>query len=167
MTLGELNNLDEAARAEALEKCCGSSTWVQGMMRKFPFGSTEKLIREAEDVWRSCHVEDWKQAFTHHPKIGDLDSLKKRFASTSKWASGEQSAVKAAGAETLIKLQKGNEAYQEKFGYIFIVCATGKSAEEMLFLLEERLPNVPEEEIRIAMEEQLKITVLRLQKLLL
>ena len=106
------------------------------------------------------------EAFAHHPKIGDLDSLKKKFASTSLWAAGEQSGVENPENQTITKLATKNEAYENKFGYIFIVCATGKSAEEMLLLLKERLKNNFEEEIAIAMNEQMKITRIRLEKIL-
>ena len=104
--------------------------------------------------------------FQHHPKIGSVAELEKKFASTAKWASGEQAAVKDANQAVLQALSAGNEAYEAKFGYIFIVCATGKSAEEMLNLLKQRLPNSPEIEIEIAKGEQMKITIIRLKKLL-
>jgi 2-oxo-4-hydroxy-4-carboxy-5-ureidoimidazoline decarboxylase len=125
-----------------------------------------ELLNDAEDQWYECSEADWLQAFTHHPKIGDVDSLKKKFASTAKWAGNEQGAVNSASEETLKALAKGNDDYEKKFGFIFIVCATGKSADEMLQLLQERLPNDKAGEIKIAMEEQNKITQLRLQKLL-
>jgi 2-oxo-4-hydroxy-4-carboxy-5-ureidoimidazoline decarboxylase len=105
------------------------------------------------------------EAFTHHPKIGDAKSLAEKFATTKEWASNEQSGVNEASILTLNKLAEGNKAYEEKFGYIFIVCATGKSASEMLSLLESRITNTPEVEIEIAMREQNKITHLRIDKL--
>lgn len=125
-----------------------------------------ELLEDAEAQWYECSPDDWKEAFSHHPRIGDVESLTKKFASTAQWASGEQSGVNAASGKTIEELAEGNRLYEEKFGYIFIVCATGKSAEEMLSLLQARLPNVPTEEIEIAAEEQNKITKLRLQKLL-
>ena len=109
---------------------------------------------------------DWREAFTHHPKIGDVDALREKFASTAAWAAGEQGAVRQASEATLQGLKAGNEAYEQHFGYIFIVCATGKSADEMLALLQARLPHSPAEEIHVAMAEQAKITRLRLEKLL-
>jgi 2-oxo-4-hydroxy-4-carboxy-5-ureidoimidazoline decarboxylase len=106
------------------------------------------------------------EAFLHHPKIGSLDALAAKFANTAQWASGEQASVQSASKAVLQALADGNTAYEQKFGYIFIVCATGKSAEEMLALLQARLPNPPKTEIGIAMAEQMKITLIRLEKLL-
>ena len=136
------------------------------MLPFFPADDMVELINDAEDQWYECTEADWLEAFTHHPKIGDVESLTKKFASTAWWASGEQSAVSNASQQTIEALAKGNEDYEKKFGFIFIVCATGKSAEEMLQLLQARLPNDKEEEIKIAMDEQNKITQLRVQKLL-
>ena len=166
MTLHELNILPKEQLKEELFKCCGSKTWVEKMLPFFPADDMVELLNDAEDQWYECSQEDWLEAFTHHPKIGDVESLKKKFASTAQWAGNEQGAVKEASEETLKALAKGNEEYEKKFGFIFIVCATGKSAGEMLMLLDSRLPNTREQEISIAMEEQNKITLLRLQKLL-
>jgi 2-oxo-4-hydroxy-4-carboxy-5-ureidoimidazoline decarboxylase len=166
MTIEALNKLPPAALKEALHKCCGSATWVERMSRRFPFQNETALYQAAAEVWESCTTGDWKEAFSHHPLIGDLDALQKKFASTAQWAAGEQAAVQKAATVTLLALADGNRAYLQKFGYIFIVCATGRSAAEMLQLLEERLPNAPETEIKIAMAEQGKITKIRLQKLL-
>ena len=166
MTLHEFNILPKEILVEELTKCCGSSAWVQRMLPFIPADDMVELLEDAEEQWWLCSEADWKEAFTHHPKIGDKDSLKKKFASTANWASGEQSGVQDANEKTLEALAEGNRLYEEKFGYIFIVCATGKSATEMLELLQERLNNTPEEEIQIAADEQNKITKLRIEKLL-
>ena len=166
MTLHELNTLSKEQLKRELGKCCGSSVWAEKMMPFFPADDMVELLEDAENVWYDCNEEDWKEAFTHHPKIGDTASLKKKFASTANWASGEQSGVNTASEKTIEELAKANRFYEEKFGYIFIVCATGKSAEEMLELLKERLENDPADEIAIAAEEQNKITKLRIEKLL-
>ncbi|MBD0286266.1 MAG: 2-oxo-4-hydroxy-4-carboxy-5-ureidoimidazoline decarboxylase [Flavisolibacter sp.] len=166
MTLEELNRLEKKELKEALAKCCGSATWVAKMTSIFPVEDKATLLRKAEEFWFACNEADWREAFAHHPKIGDLKSLKEKYASTSKWAEGEQAGVKSTTPQALEQLAEGNRLYKEKFGYIFIVCATGKSAEEMLRILRSRLPNNPEEEIKIAMSEQNKITKLRLEKLL-
>lgn len=166
MTLEELNKISQPQLKEELLKCCGSSTWVKMMMAYFPADSMEGLLEQAEEIWYECSEDDWKEAFAHHPKIGDVESLTKKFASTAQWASGEQSGVNTAATGTITALAEGNRLYEEKFGYIFIVCATGKSAEEMLTLLQDRLKNDPEKEIKIAAAEQNKITKLRLQKLI-
>ena len=166
MTLHELNILPKEQLKAELFKCCGSTTWVEKMLPFFPADDMAELLYDAEDQWYECTETDWLEAFTHHPNTGDIDSFKKKFATTAGWASGKQEAVAKASEETLKALAKGNEDYEKKFGFIFIVCATGKSADEMLALLNERLPNDKEHEIVIAMDEQNKITQIRLQKLL-
>lgn len=166
MTLSDLNYLSPTARAEALATCCGSAAWVAALNQQFPFATADALYAEANHLWYGLREADWREAFTHHPKIGDVNALKAKFASTAAWAAGEQGAVRQASQDTLEALAAGNEAYERRFGYIFIVCATGKSAGEMLALLQARLPNAPAEEIHIAMGEQAKITRLRLDKLL-
>jgi len=166
MTLHELNILPKEELREALFKCCGSTAWVNKMLETFPADELVDLEENAEEIWWKCSEDDWKEAFTHHPKIGDIESLKKKFASTANWAAGEQSGAAVASQQTLEALAKGNDEYEKKFGYIFIVCATGKSADEMLSLLQSRLPNEPKDEIQNAADEQLKITQLRLEKLL-
>jgi len=166
MTLAELNALDRPALADALSKCCGATNWVRQMADRFPVADADTLFRYAHDVWYGLTEADWREAFTHHPKIGDVNALREKFASTAQWAEGEQGAVRHAHQDVLEALAEGNERYEQKFGYIFIVCATGKSAGEMLALLQARLPNPPDEEIRIAMGEQDKITRIRLEKLL-
>lgn len=166
MTLHDLNTLSQPQLKEELMKCCGSSSWVKMMMTFFPADDMVELLEDAEEVWYQCSEEDWKEAFFHHPKIGDVESLTKKFASTAQWAAGEQSGVNVASKETNKALAAGNKEYEEKFGYIFIICATGKSAGEMLADLQIRLQNSPEVELEIAAEEQNKITKLRIEKLL-
>jgi 2-oxo-4-hydroxy-4-carboxy-5-ureidoimidazoline decarboxylase len=164
-----LRRLNEAARAEAgeeLRRCCGSSRWVEAMISRRPFPDPEALYAAADQAWWSLGEADWREAFAHHPKIGDKEGLRARFASTSAWASSEQAGVDSAPEDVLTALSEGNRAYQDRFGFIFIVCASGKSAAEMLARLRERLPHSPSEEIRIAAGEQAKITRLRLEKLL-
>ncbi len=166
MTLDALNKLPLPQLKEALRQCCGAAAWVDGMCALFPVKNREALFSAAADVWHHCTEADWKEAFSHHPQIGDLASLKQRFAASAHWAAGEQAAVQEAPESTLAALAEGNRQYLERFGYIFIVCATGRSAGEMLQLLNERLPNTPEKEIGIAMAEQEKITKIRIEKLL-
>lgn len=164
MTIADFNTLDQNAKKLLLHQCCGSWTWVDEMLTSTPLNDLAGLLKDAERIWYSCNEADWKEAFTHHPKIGDVDALKKKFFS-DQFAGKEQSSVTEADAQILKGLAEGNRLYEQKFGYIFIVCATGKSAEEMLGLLNARLHNDPEKEISIAMKEQHKITKLRLQKL--
>jgi 2-oxo-4-hydroxy-4-carboxy-5-ureidoimidazoline decarboxylase len=165
MTIAEFNNLSESEKYDTLFKCCGSTAWANLMLTVFPADNLVEILLAADEKWAQCEQEDYLEAFTHHPKIGDKNLLREKFAATAVWASNEQSGVNTASDDVIDDLAKGNEDYEAKFGYIFIVCATGKSAEEMLALLESRLPNDPEKEIEIAAGEQAKITRIRLEKL--
>jgi 2-oxo-4-hydroxy-4-carboxy-5-ureidoimidazoline decarboxylase len=166
MTLHEFNILPKEKVREELTKCCGSRAWVERMLPFVPAEDMVELLEDAEEQWWKCSPDDWKEAFAHHPRIGDMDSLKKKFASTASWAADEQAGVKGASEETLKVFAEANKMYEEKFGYIFIVCATGKTAEEMLGMLELRLKHDPAEELEIAADEQNKITKLRIEKML-
>ena len=165
MTIQQFNHLTAHQAKEELFKCCGSSVWAEKLARKIPFNSTEELKKESDKIWNDCSDEDALEAFKHHPKIGDIKSLEKKFVSTKQWASGEQAGVNEASQNILQDLANGNEEYEKKFGYIFIVCATGKTATEMLALLQQRLPNSLDKEMKIAMHEQNKITDIRIDKL--
>lgn len=170
MDISYINNLSLEDAREAFTRCCGSERWVSGMLKELPFRDESHLNQAAEQIWSTLRPEDWKEAFLHHPKIGEISALRAKFASigapdTSAWASGEQVRVNEASEEVLVKLAEGNALYEATFGYIFIVCATGKSAAEMLALLNERINNDPELELGVAAAEQHKITLLRLQKL--
>jgi 2-oxo-4-hydroxy-4-carboxy-5-ureidoimidazoline decarboxylase len=136
------------------------------MMAKRPFISNEQMIEEAKKIWADMKKSDYIEAFSGHPKIGDIDSLRKKFSSTQSWTSQEQSGVAGAEEEILKGLARGNAEYEKKFGYIFIVCATGKTAKEMLDILRDRLKNPPEKEIQNAAKEQEKILQIRLEKLM-
>jgi 2-oxo-4-hydroxy-4-carboxy-5-ureidoimidazoline decarboxylase len=166
MTLQDLNALPPDELRRLLATCCGAKRWIDGMVGKAPFADEAALFRAADAAWSDCVDEDRLEAFSHHPKIGDLDSLKKKFASTQHLAASEQGNVAHASEGTLLALRDGNDAYEKKNGFIFIVCATGKSAEEMLALLQSRLANDRETELSNASAEQHKITRLRLQKLI-
>lgn len=133
------------------------------MLGRRPFAGQDAALAAARDEWFRLSPDDWRDAFSHHPKIGDGESLRARFPLTHQLSAREQASVADAGDAVLDSLADGNERYQQKFGYIFIVCATGKRADEMLALLEARLPNDPETEIRIAAEEQARITAMRLR----
>ena len=164
MNIEAFNLLSTSEKQTALFKCCGSTEWSKRLAEN-NFISLEELKSESDKIWNSLSENDWREAFSHHPKIGDAESLKKKFASTSDWASNEQSGVNGADASVLEELKHNNDMYENKFGYIFIVCAAGKSAEEMLDLLKKRLINNPAFEGRVAAQEQNKITHLRLDKL--
>lgn len=166
MTIEELNKLSREKTFDELFKCCGSTIWAQNLNDFKPFKNKEELLRLSDMIWTSCENEEVLEAFLHHPKIGDIKSLEKKFASTKEWASGEQAGMNVATHTTLTALADGNEAYEKKFGYIFIVCATGKTADEMLALLNVRLKHDADTELRIAKGEQNKITHIRLEKLI-
>lgn len=159
--------LDEAAESDAREfltACCGSSRWVARMLTHRPFGSDAQLLAMARQEWFALAPDDWREAFRHHPAIGDRESLRERFPRTAHLSAAEQRGVSEASDAVLDALAEGNRAYEARFGYIFIVCATGKSAEQMLALLCERLNNEPQDELLIAANEQAKITELRLRQ---
>ena len=131
-------------------------------MARRPFGRDAKLLAVARVEWFGLTEVDWLEAFSQHPRIGDRAALEARFPGTHDLSSKEQAGVGAANADVLTALAEGNQAYADKFGFTFIVCATGKSAEEMLQLLRDRLTNDRATELRIAAEEQARITLLRL-----
>ncbi len=161
MTLATFNTLDKETVRQHLFACCGSTKWADAMLSRFPFTNEKQFADEATRIWYDhCGESDWLESFTHHPKIGDVKSL------TEKFAGKEQASVATATSETIEDLAKANTDYENKFGFIFIVCATGKSATEMLQLLQNRLQNTAEEERHIAMGEQQKITIIRFQILL-
>ena len=147
-------------------QCCGSIRWANGMQERRPFRDIQHLVAVADEVWNALSHDDWKEAFSHHPKIGDIKDLRKRFPATAQLSEGEQAGLAVTTENILKALAEGNSLYEAKFGYIFIVCATGKTAEEMLDLLNKRLNNIPSEEIRIAAGEQAKITKIRLNKII-
>jgi 2-oxo-4-hydroxy-4-carboxy-5-ureidoimidazoline decarboxylase len=165
INLDFLNSLTETEARAAFLRCCGSTRWAEWMAARRPFGSEAQLLTAAGQVWQGLAPEDWREAFAAHPRIGDLESLRARFAPTAAWSAGEQAGVAGAPEATLLALAEGNRAFEARFGHLFIVCASGKTADEMLALLRQRLGNDPEEELRIAAAEQEKITRLRLQKL--
>jgi 2-oxo-4-hydroxy-4-carboxy-5-ureidoimidazoline decarboxylase len=159
------HRLDHAPADEArrfLTSCCGSTRWVELMMARRPFGSADALQAAARDTWAAVSPDDWKEAFSHHPKIGERNLNQAKFAATRHLSAREQAGVDEAAADVLDNLAEANRAYEARFGYIFIVCASGKTAAEMLALVRTRLSNDPAMEIQIAAGEQAKITALRL-----
>lgn len=165
-SLSELNVLPAEGASVAFSNCCTSHAWIDGMVAARPFISLEQCHEIALSVWSDLKEKDFLQAFEGHPKIGDVTSLREKYAHTKKLASGEQSSVDEASEEVIQNLSKGNTEYEERNGFIFIVCATGKSAVEMLKLLDQRLPNEREVELKNAAAEQAKITAIRIDKLI-
>jgi OHCU decarboxylase len=161
--LQALNSLHPDEARKTLLNCCGSTAWVEAMSRGRPFADVESLLEAAEQAADLLQDRDWKEAFAAHPRIGEQKITAPEQAKN--WSQQEQAGTAGTPAEVQKTLQQLNEEYYSRFGYIFIVCATGKSAEEMLTSLEQRLKNDPAKELKIAAEEQRKITKLRLQKL--
>jgi 5-hydroxyisourate hydrolase/2-oxo-4-hydroxy-4-carboxy-5-ureidoimidazoline decarboxylase len=167
MKLKEFNLLSKESTYNTLELCCVSPTWINKMILCKPFKSANEVIEKAVEIWFNvCKPKDYLDAFTGHPKIGDVDSLQQKFATSKEWAGKEQASVAHANQQIIQELFHYNQLYEKKFGFIFIVSASGKSAEEMLQLLKIRYENDPVTELSIAMMEQQKITTIRLAKLL-
>ncbi len=164
MTLAEFNALPQAQAESQLMDCCGSARWATMMASRRPYASAEVLHKAADSIWWNLERADWLEAFSHHPQIGDKPAAGSD--SARQWAEGEQTGARAATEDVKARLARGNRAYFEKFGYIYIVCATGKSAASMLAILEQRLQNDLPSEISIAAEQQRMITRIRLDKLL-
>lgn len=159
MKLSDLNSLSMEVMRDTLLTCCGSEAWAAEMIARRPFLDSETMHAQADEEWWRLEERDWLEAFSKHPKIGERRD-------SAKWSAGEQAGMAAASKDAAASMYQRNLEYQDKFGWIFIVCATGKSATEMLSIIEQRLSNKPADEIRIAAAEQAKITHLRLTKLL-
>ena len=143
---------------------CGSDAWCHRMAGRTVADDRDAVHQTADEVFGTLDADDWRQAFAAHPRIGDLDSLRMKFAGNCRWSSGEQSGMAGVDERTLRDLQTANETYFERFGYIFIICATGRSADEMLSACRSRLAHGPAEELPVAAAEQRKITHLRIDK---
>jgi 2-oxo-4-hydroxy-4-carboxy-5-ureidoimidazoline decarboxylase len=164
MTIDELNRLSADEVEVLFLRCCGCSGWAKAMAAARPYRDLAAVHAQARCAFAALDEAGWLEAFTAHPRIGDVESLRRKYADTKAWASGEQSGVQGAQEAVIQGLARGNTAYEQKFGFIFIVCATGKSAAEMLALLEARLPNGRAEEVANAAREQEKITAIRIDK---
>jgi 2-oxo-4-hydroxy-4-carboxy-5-ureidoimidazoline decarboxylase len=165
--INSLATLNEAPSNNAYAwfmQTCTSEKWCLQMTELRPFKSVESLNALANQQWLLMQTPDHMQAFSGHPMIGDMSSLREKYANTKALASNEQSGTQSASEATLQQLQKLNKAYADKHGFIFIICATGLSAEAMLNALEKRLPNSTSIEIQKAAAEQIKITLLRISK---
>jgi OHCU decarboxylase len=164
--IGKLNRLTAEEARAALLACCGSTRWASEVAALRPFWDVGQLLNLGGRIWRELGREGWLEAFRAHPKIGESKAEKETGAEARAGAQGEQSRARDASDETRAALAEANREYEARFGFIFIVCATGKSAEEMLALLRERLNNDAEAELRVAADEQWRITELRLRKFL-
>jgi OHCU decarboxylase len=161
VTLAGLNALDAGDAARAFLRCCGSSRWAQRMAEARPFVSADALTAHADAIWSTLEPHDWLEAFASHPEIGGGGT-----GGASTWSNQEQAGVAGAAEQTRRRLAEANREYRSRFGYIFIVCASGKTGDEMLVRLESRLRHDPGRELHVAADEQRKITRLRLAKLI-
>ena len=164
--LSWLNSLTGGEAAKELRQCCGSTRWAEQMSNDRPYSTLEALVTHADRIWWSLTPDDWLEAFRSHPKIGEKKASTNVSAQSQQWSGQEQAGVSSASQNTVDSLASLNRAYEQKFGFIFIICATGKTSEEMLAALQERLGHDSDTELRLAATEQAKITQLRLKKLL-
>ncbi|MBI3494212.1 MAG: 2-oxo-4-hydroxy-4-carboxy-5-ureidoimidazoline decarboxylase [Acidobacteria bacterium] len=164
MRLEDLNALDADAATRELRRCCGSAHWAREMTAARPFASVDAMAAWADVIWAALDRVDWLEAFAAHPKIGESGGPGEA-GRAGGWSEQEQRDVAGAAEITRRRLAEVNRDYESRFGYIFIVCATGKGADEMLRVLERRLKNDAAAELAVAAEEQRKITRLRLAKL--
>ena len=141
-----------------LRRVCGSTQWTDRIARARPFDSWDAMVEASNQIWFSLTPDDWMEAFRAHPRIGERKAG---------WSSHEQSGTRGASDDTMRALAEGNRAYEEKFGFIYLVCATGRTADELLANLRSRMNNDRDAELRIAAEEQAKIIALRMEKLVL
>jgi OHCU decarboxylase len=164
--IDRLNSISsDEAEAEFL-KCCGSQRWAAAMVGERPFRDVNEMATSADRIWWSLTLHDWLEAFRSHPKIGEKKPAAVTSEKSQSWSASEQSGTRDPELQTMDELSRLNREYEQKFGFIYIVCATGKSAEQMLAILRERLSNTRDDELRNAAAEQAKITALRLNKLI-
>jgi OHCU decarboxylase len=164
--VGRLNHLPADEASAALLDCCGSARWAREVAALRPFRDVDELLDACARVWFGLDQDDWLEAFRSHPRIGERKAEVRVSVDARRWSEGEQSRARDASAETRAALAAANREYEEKFGFIFIVCATGKAAAEMLDICRRRLKNEREAELRVAASEQWRITELRVRKFL-
>ena len=165
-TLAAWNAAGEAEAMDAMLACCGSRRWAAAMVASRPMVNVAALSQTADRVWSTMQEADWLEAFACHPRIGERKPVSASPRSAA-WSNQEQSSAGAASELVLAKLADGNQAYEQRFGFTYIVCATGKSAEEMLAILVRRLAGSRETELREAAEQQRQIMQIRLGKWLI
>ncbi|MFL6229653.1 MAG: 2-oxo-4-hydroxy-4-carboxy-5-ureidoimidazoline decarboxylase [Pyrinomonadaceae bacterium] len=161
-----LNSLTHDEAEAELLKCCGATAWACRMSAQRPFADANEMMRAAEEAWGRLEDEDWLEAFSRHPKLGERQSTTEQTRQEQSWSEREQSGMSAADAAARAELAELNREYESKFGYIFIICATDRSPAEILAALKSRLANDAGTELKVAAEEQRRITQLRLEKLL-
>ncbi len=162
--LARWNGLPQDEAAREILACCGSGTWATRMASKRPIQDEVSLLAVSDEIWRTLSGTDWQEAFRSHPRIGESSSEKPGPAQSSAWSEQEQQKAAAADEAVKMALKWGNREYEQKFGRIFIVCATGKSASEILEILGRRLHNDDATELQLAAEEQRQIMHIRIKK---
>ena len=162
--LAHWNAIAGSEAAQEILPCCGSQRWAHALARLRPFDDAERLFGSSDEIWRQLDPSDWDEAFSSHPRIGEKKAPESATAKSAQWSGQEQSGVALSGANIQEQLRRANREYEERFGRIYIVCATGKSAEEMLAILYRRLENDDTSELRETAEQQRQITQLRLRK---
>jgi 2-oxo-4-hydroxy-4-carboxy-5-ureidoimidazoline decarboxylase len=162
-TLEAWNAAHEATAFDAMIACCGSKRWAHAMVALRPIDSVEKLSQEADRAWSTMEEPDWMEAFACHPRIGERKAAH-AVAKAAAWSAQEQSSTTQAAERVMAELAAGNALYEERYGFTYIVCATGRSAEEMLAILNKRLASSRDAELREASEQQRQITQIRLGK---
>jgi len=162
--LQQWNTLDVSTAESEILPCCGSRAWAQELASLRPFAEPADLLAASDQVWLNLDVADWDEAFASHPRIGERKSPASATAQSARWSAQEQSATELSGEQIKDELQRANALYEARFRRIYIVCATGKSAEEMLAILRRRLDNEDAVELREAADQQRQITQLRLRK---
>jgi 2-oxo-4-hydroxy-4-carboxy-5-ureidoimidazoline decarboxylase len=166
LTIAELNALPAEEAGAALRSVCGSRRWERELTARRPFRSLEHLLHEADAVWQGVSPADWDEAFAHHPRIGERQAQAAVSAAAAGWSAGEQAGAAAGDAAVKRAIAEGNAEYERRFGRVYIVCASGRSAQQILADLEARLTNPPARELTTAAREQAAITALRLRKLI-
>jgi 2-oxo-4-hydroxy-4-carboxy-5-ureidoimidazoline decarboxylase len=166
VTVEELDRLPADSAAHQLEACCGSARWVAAMVARRPFGTEQAAHRAAKEIWSGLGPADWKEAFAHHPRIGERDGAHPQGSRGRAWSAQEQAGVRTADPGLAERIRQVNREYEARFGFIYIVCATGLGPAELLARARARLGNHPATELEVAAAEQLKITLLRLDRLL-
>lgn len=163
--LRRFNAMMPAEAEAALHGCCGCRAWAARVAAARPFANLPALKAEADRQWALLGPAEWLEAFSHHPRIGETNLNQPRYATTASQSAREQSGMASAGDDVRAEFLRLNSEYERRFGHVFLICATGRSAAEMLEQLRTRLNNDPDTELRIAAAQQSLITHIRLGRL--
>ena len=164
IVLAQWNSLDPDAAAREVLPCCGSRAWATELASRRPFADEAALAAASNEVWLALPEEDWQEAFDSHPRIGQKHAQSLATEESLRWSAQEQRSALSNDEAARLALQEANHRYEQKFGRIFIICATGKTSPDILRNLDERLQNDAATELREAVEQQRQITQLRLHR---